>query len=206
MVVAKKHHELYEGLASIVGTKYGADDHAVLLSYTRDVSVFPPGKPQGAVVRPGCVEEVVELVRLANQTRTPLIPMGGKASISGVPSGQPGRGINVDMKRMDKVIEIDEANMAVTAQCGITMGELAGKVNEKGFDIHTAGMPHYSDTLGGQISGEPGAGFGGYGYSMGFNWHYLLGVKVVLPNGSVVDTGTGEGSISTYQGQIGRAS
>jgi FAD/FMN-containing dehydrogenase len=200
MVVTKKHHELYQELGSIVGAKYVSDNHGVLLSYTRDISTFPPAKPQGVVVRPGSVQEVVELVRLANQTRTPLIPMGGKASISGVPSGQPGRGIIVDMKRMDKVIEIDEANMAVTAQCGITMGELAGKVNEKGFDIHTAGMPHYSDTLGGQISGEPGAGFGGYGYSMGFNWHYLLGVKVVLPNGSVVDTGTGEGSISTYQG------
>jgi len=200
MVLEKKHHELYKELGAIVGTKYVSDNHGVLLSYTKDMSTFPPGKPQGVVVRPGSVEEVVEVVRLANQTRTPLIPMGGKASVSGVPSGQPGRGIIVDMKRMDKVIKIDEENMAVTAQCGITMGELAGKVGEKEFGIHTAGMPHYSDTLGGQISGEPGAGFGAYGYSMGFNWHYLLGMKVVLPNGRIVDTGTGEGTISTYQG------
>src|SRR4030042_1908013 len=100
MVVAKKHHELHEQLASIVGAKYVSDDKAVLLTYTRDVSLFPPAKPQGAIVRPGSVEEVVELVRLANQTRTPLIPMGGKASICGVPPGQPGRGIIVDMRRM----------------------------------------------------------------------------------------------------------
>ncbi len=200
MVVAKKHHELYGELGSIVGAKYVSDDYAILLSYTRDMSTFPPGRPQGAVVRPGSVEEVVELVRLANQTRTPLVPMGGKATLSGVPPGQPGRGIIVDMRRMDRVIEIDEVNLAVTAQAGITMGELAGKVNEKGFDIHTAGAPHYSDTLGGQISGLPGAGFGSYGYSIGSNWHYLLGMKVVLPNGHVVDTGTGEGSINSYRG------
>jgi len=200
MVIAKKRHELYEELGSIVGAKYVTDDYATLLTYTRDVSVFPQGKPQGAVVRPGSTEEVVELVRLANQTRTPLIPMGGKASIAGVPPGQPGRGIIVDMRRMDKVIEIDEVNMAVTAQCGIILGELTGKVNERGFDIHTAGQPHFIDSLGGHISGIPGGGFGFYGFSIGFNWHYILGMKVVLPDGSVVDTGSGEGSLSTYRG------
>lgn len=200
MVIAKKHHELYEELGAIVGAKYVSDDLGVLLPYTWDMSTFPPGKPQGIVVRPGSVEEVVELVRLANQTHTPLIPMGGKASISGVPSGQPGRGIIVDMKRMDKIIEIDEANMAVTTQCGITLGELAGRVNERGFDVHTAGTPHYIDTVGGHISGVPGAGFGGYGFSVGWNFHYLLGIKVVLPDGSVVDTGTGEGSLNSYRG------
>ena len=56
------------------------------------------------------------------------------------------------------------------------------------------------DTIGGHISGYPGGGFGSYGFSIGFNWHYLLGIKVVLPNGSVVDTGTGEGSLNTYRG------
>ena len=200
MVLAKKHHELRQELGSIVGAKHVSDNRGVLLSYTRDMSLFPPGKLQGIVVRPGSTEEVVEIVRLANQTLTPLIPMGGKASIAGVPPGQPGRGIIIDMTRMDKVINIDEENMAVTAQAGITWGELASRINAKGYDVHTAGMPHYVDTIGGHISGEPGAGFGAYGYSIGWNWHYLLGVKVVLPNGKVVDTGTGEGTLNTYRG------
>ena len=62
MVTAKKHHELYKELATIVGAKYVSDDYAVLLSYTRDMSTVPAGKPQGVAVRPGSVEEVVELV------------------------------------------------------------------------------------------------------------------------------------------------
>jgi len=201
MVMARTHHELYQELGSIVGTQYVSDDYSVLLSYTKDTSCVPPASAQGVVARPGSTEEVVEIVRLANQTRTPLVPMGGKASISGVPRGQPGRAIIVDMRRMDKVLEIDEANMAVTAQCGITLGEMAGKVNEKGYDIHTAGVPHYINTLGGHISGEPGGGFGRYSYSIGWNYHYLLGVKVVLPNGDIVDTGTGQGSLSQYRGR-----
>jgi len=201
MAVVKKHHELYEELGSIVGAKYVSDDLAVLLSYTRDMSPFPPGKPQGAVVRPGSVEEVVELVRLANQTRTPLIPIGGgKANLSGQPPGQPGRGIILDMKRMDKVIEIDEVNMAVTAQCGIIVGELMGKVNERGFDIPTASTPLYANSIGGHMSGYSGGGFSKYGFSIGPNSHYILGIKVVLPDGSVIDTGTGEGGVSAYRG------
>jgi len=200
MTVANKHHELYGELGSIVGTKYVSDDLPVLMSYTRDMSTFPPMRPQGVVVRPGSVDEVVELVRLANQTCTPLIPMGGKATLSGTPPGQPGRGIIVDMRRMNKVIEIDEVNMAVTAQAGITVAELQGKVNERGWDIHTAKIPTYPDTIGGQLSGYAGGGWGSYGFSIGFATHYLLGIKVVLPNGDVVDTGTGEGGLNTYQG------
>jgi glycolate oxidase len=200
MVVAKKHHELYSELASIVGAKYVSDELGVLLTYTRDISLFPPAKPQGVVVRPESTEQVVQIVRLANETKTPIVPMGGKASISGVPPGQPGRGIIVDMKRMDKIIEINEENMAVTAQAGITLGELSGRLKALGYNIQTAGVPHYMDTIGGHISGEPGAGFGHYSYSIGWNWHYILGVKVVLPNGKVVDTGTGEGTLAPYRG------
>lgn len=200
MVATKQHHELYNQLRSIVGAKYVSDDLPALLSYTRDMSTFPAAKPQGVIVRAGSAAEVVEIVRLANQTRTPLIPMGGKASISGTPPGQPGRGIIVDMKRMDKVLDIDEVNMTVTVQCGITLGEMSAKVNERGFDFHAADMPYYPDTVGGQLSGMPGGGFGTYCFSIGLNTPYLLGMKVVLPDGSVVDTGTGEGGISTHRG------
>jgi glycolate oxidase len=200
MAVVKQHHELHSQLASIVSSRYVSDDDFVLLSYTRDASICPAGRPQGIVVRPGSIEEVVDIVRLANQTRTPIVPQGGKASIAGVPPGQPGRGIIVDMKRMDKVLDIDEPNQAVTAQCGISLGELAGILNEKGWDVTTAYMPHYVDTLGGQICGVPGAGFGMYGNCFGYNWHYLLGMKVVLPDATVLDTGTGEGSVTSYRG------
>ncbi len=200
MAVIRKH-ELFKELSSIVGDRYVSDDYAVLLTYTRDMSAFPATRPQGAIVSPGSVEEVVQIVRLANETRTPVIPMGGKATVSGVPPGQPGRGIIVNMRRLDKILEIDKVNMAVTCQAGITMGELMGKCNEQGYEVHTAGTPHYIDTAGGHISGTPGAGFGSYGFSIGFNWHYLLGMKIVLPDATVIDTGTGEGGLSTYRGR-----
>lgn len=196
----EKHHSLYKELAAVVGSEYVSDEDFVLRSYTRDISEFP-GKPQGIVVKPGCTEDVVEIVKLANLTRTPVIPMGGKASFSGVPPGQPGRGIIVDMRRMNKIICIDEENQAVTAEAGIMMGELAGRLNEKGWDILTAAQPHYVVTLGGHVSGCVGAGFSVCGFSVGYNWTYVLGLKVVLPNGNVIQTGMGPGTFTSYHGQ-----
>jgi len=44
---------------------------------------------------------------------------------------------------MNQVIEIDEPNMTVTAQCGIVYGDLVSKVNERGWDIEKAAMPAF---------------------------------------------------------------
>ena len=87
MVLARAHHELYQELQSIVGSTYVSDDYSVLLSYTKDTSCVPPASAQGVIARPGSTEEVVEIVRLANQTRTPLVPMGGKSYLPVCPRG-----------------------------------------------------------------------------------------------------------------------
>jgi FAD/FMN-containing dehydrogenase len=102
---------------------------------------------------------------------------------------------------MDKVLEIDEENQTLTVQCGISLGEMAGKVQERGWDVVTADMPVYQDTVGGQLSGYTGGGWSRYGHTVGFNYHYLLGLKVVLPNATVIDTGAGEGGLSIYRGR-----
>jgi glycolate oxidase len=185
-----KHHLLYRELAAIVGSKYVSDDDYVLFAYSRDTGPLP-GKMQGVVVRPANIEEVVEIVRLANRTRTPVIPSGGRAGIYGVPPGLPGLGIVVDMKRLDNVLSIDEDNLCATAEAGISTAEFTTKLEEKGWSIHTAVMPWYSDTVGGQLSGVPGGGADLTVTQVGWNRHYILGMKVVLPTGSVLQTGAG---------------
>lgn len=84
-----KHHVLYNELAAIAGSKYVSDDDFVLFAYSRDTGPYP-GKIQGIVARPASIEEVVEIVKLANRTNTPVVPSGGRAGIYGVPPGSPG--------------------------------------------------------------------------------------------------------------------
>lgn len=192
-VASKEHHPLYADLAGIVGEAYTSDDKFVRLAYSLDTSPGY-GKVQGIVVRPAKTEQVVEIVNLANLTKTPIIPSGGRASYMGVAPGLPGRGIVVDMTRMNKILSIDEENLAVTAEAGITTAELNTRVVEAGWDVNTAVQPWYTDTIGGQLSGMIGGGTDLDIGSGGRNTHHTLGVKVVLPNGTVLNTGAGPGT------------
>ena len=191
--VRKAHHPLYYDLAGIVGPSYTSDDDFTLEAYSRDTSPLPPNK-QGIVVRPATTDEVVDIVKLANTTKIPIVPSGGRASFYGTPKGLHGKGIVVDMTRMNKMINIDEVNLSVTAEAGMTTAELTTRLWDIGWDVHTAFQPWYPDTLGGQISGFAGGGAGFELPAAGFNATHIPGVKVVLPNGSVVQTGAGAGS------------
>jgi FAD/FMN-containing dehydrogenase len=186
-------HPLYNSLASIVGKRYVSDEEFINYSYSMDSSPMPKKIP-GIIVRPADTEEVSEILKLANNTKTPVIPRGGGASIKGVPPGIPGISIIMDLTRMNRIIEINEKNMTVTAECGITVSELDSKVKNKGYIVNTVFMPFYSDSLGGLLSGVVGGGWPMDCESIGTNWKYLLGLKVVLPNGDVVETGTGPGT------------
>jgi FAD/FMN-containing dehydrogenase len=182
------HHPLYRALSGIVGSKYVTDEDFMVFSYSREMSPMPP-RIQGIVVRPGSVEECVDIVKLANQTLTPIVPSGGRASVYGMPLGSPGRAIVVDMKRMNKIISIDEANICSTAQAGINTAEWQTQLEDKGWSIHTAYQPWYSDTIGGILSGASGAGAAYLMSSVGWNVNgYVNSIKVILGNGDVVET------------------
>ena len=188
----KAHHPLYYDLAGIVGPEYASDQDHVLETYSRDTSLLPPNK-QGVVVRPGSTDEVQDIVKLANATKIPIVPSGGRASFFGTPKGMHGRGIVVDMTRMNKMIKIDEVNLSATGEAGMNTAELTTKLWDVGWDIHTAFQPWYSDTLGGQIAGFAGGGAGYELPSAGLNAIHIPGLKVVLGNGDVVQTGAGRG-------------
>jgi FAD/FMN-containing dehydrogenase len=188
----KAHHPLYFDLAGIVGPEYASDQDHVLETYSRDTSLLPPNK-QGVVVRPGSTDEVQDIVRLANATKIPIVPSGGRASFFGSPKGVHGRGIVVYMTRMNKMIKIDHVNLSATAEAGMNTAELTTKLWDVGWDVHTAFQPWYSDTLGGQIAGFAGGGAGYELPSAGHNGVHIPGLKVVLGNGDVVQTGAGRG-------------
>jgi len=193
MDASKKHYFLYDELAAIVGTKFVTDEGFALWSVSHDSSPFP-GKASGIIVLPGTVEEVSEVLKLANITKTPVIPRGGGASLFGFPTGVPGRNILIQLTRLNKLVEINKENMTVTAQAGITTGELSTKVWEEGFHIHTVHTPLYTDTIGGLLTGAGGGGFPMEAASAGCIWPYVLGFEVVLPDGSIIKTGAGSGT------------
>jgi len=181
-------HELYKALCEIVGPSYVADSDFAVWAYARDASAYP-ARPPGIVVRPDSSEEISEIVKLANLHRIPIIPRGGGTQYGGWPPGDPGRSICVDMTRMRRILDVNELNSTVTVEAGITGAELEERLLRRGLYAHTTFSPPDSVTVGGAVCGVFGGG-GAKFATLAANWPTIVGVKAVLPNGDIVETGT----------------
>ena len=179
-------------LAEIVGDAYVSTDDTERLVYATDWFWLPqmwldrgevPRKPD-YIVRPGTVEEISSVLKIANTYRIPVIPWGGGSGSQGGALSVFG-GIILDTKRLNRIIEIDEKSLTVTAQAGINGTQLEWAVNEKGLML-----PHYPAsancaTLGGYLSPR---GTGTISTKYGKAEDLVLRMQVVLPDGHVLRT------------------
>jgi len=179
--------ELASALRSIVGDKYFLDEPTAMIPYVRDSGVFE-GVPPSFVVRPGSVEEVIEVIKVANKYKVPIRIRGGGSSYTAAVLPQERREILLDTTRLNRIIEIDEESNSVTVEAGINWSKLLYELKKRG--LMTFGGPGslYTATVGGSVScASLGAGMSKYG-GIG-DW--ILGLQVVLPTGEVIRTGSG---------------
>ena len=104
--------ELLARLEAIVGPSYISIDPEVLKHYGHDETedlVFPPN----VVVKPGSTQEIAELLKVANQFKMPVTPIGARTGLSGGALCVY-EGIGLSMERLNSIIEIDEQNLQVT--------------------------------------------------------------------------------------------
>ncbi|MFQ5762473.1 MAG: FAD-binding oxidoreductase [Candidatus Bathyarchaeia archaeon] len=173
---------LVKDLREIIGDDDVATEPADLLQYAKDrthleISHGHRGKPD-AVVRPESTEEVVEIVTLANKHRIPIIPRGGGTNFVGAAIPTTG-GIVLDMKKMNKVLEIDKDSLIVRAQPGITLASLDQELEKYGLVLGHQPGSYPSATVGGTISTDA---FGIYrAGKYGTIRDMVLGLEVVLP-------------------------
>lgn len=141
------------------------------------------------VVLPGSTEDVSNILKLANDHKVPVVPRSGGTGLNdgAVPLR---KGIVVDMKRLDQILEVDEDNMAVTTQTGINNQELSRSL--KKFDLwwpfDPASFP--VSIIGGNI------GTGAWSLISGISGHIpdlVLSMIFVLPTGQVIQVGEGGG-------------
>lgn len=141
-----------------------ADDNARLTHSHGQLSVdeiyrimtgHAPARLVDLVVYPGNEIEVQELVRLAGQYDVVLIPYGGGTNVSGAllcPIEERRMIVSVDMRRMNRVLEIDRSNNRVVVEAGITGKELERQLAEAGLTCgHVPDSIEFS-TLGGWIA------------------------------------------------------
>jgi len=136
-----------------------------------------------AAVKPVNVDELTKLVNFASSKGVPLYVRGGGSSVTG--ASIPSNGVVVDTSSLDQILDLDEANRAVTVQSGVKLKTLEAKLNEKGFTLSQFPQSFELVTVGGYIST---LGTGQFSTLYGGIEDSVLRLEVVLPSGEVVWT------------------
>ncbi len=137
-----------------------------------------------AVVTPESIEEVQKCVAWAHQEKVAVIPYGGGSGVCGGTQVLE-ESVSLDLRSLNRIREIHPESSYVTAEAGILGPDLENALNEKGFTLNHFPASFHVSTLGGWIStrasGQLSTGFGSIE-------NMLLALKVVLPNGHLLET------------------
>lgn len=126
---------IVERLKAIVGEAYVSDAAEELFIYSRDQGVQDPHEPDW-VVMPGGTAEVASVVELARAEKIPVVPMGGGLVLSGLSVPLRG-GIVLDMKRMNRILEVNDQSHYAVVEAGTSQGMLDAYLRK-----HHPGLKH----------------------------------------------------------------
>jgi FAD/FMN-containing dehydrogenase len=175
---------ILDRFAAIVGPAYALRSESDIAPYITE----PRGRYGGTsrlVLRPGSVEEVSRILKLATETGTPVVPQGGNTGLVGgqMPDAT-GREIVLSLSRLNRIREIDLQSNTVVAEAGVILHVLreAADAADRLFPLSLASQG--SAQIGGNLSSNAG-GVGALAYGVARD--LCLGVEVVLPTGEVLD-------------------
>lgn len=177
---------LFESLSSTLGSEYTHADRDTRQYYSMDLSLEEL-KIADVVVQPSSLEEVVAVVRKANEFDAPIVPRGGGMSYTQTFVPRSSGSVSIDLRRMNKIHDISIEDLMVVADPGVTWEEIYLAVSELGGRTPYWGpLSGRFATVGGTLSNNSSFfGSGRYGLAS----EAVLGLEVVVPGGDVIHTG-----------------
>jgi len=180
-----------EKLKTAIGDQWVSDDPAVLTAYSRDFTIVPGNWPN-IVALPGSTEDVQAIVKIAGAHLIPLVPMSSGFNHGGMCIPRRG-GIMLDLaKRMTKVLNVDDESMTITIQPGVCNSLTDAEANRrdavKGLRRLTAAIPLTMGS-GSTLSNYFCRGGAATMLKHGNTPESIVGITLVLPDGSVLKTG-----------------
>ena len=178
-------------LAKIVGREHVHDQETDQILNAHDAWPLAQAKIRAGaalpvadlVVFPKTAEEVSQILKIASEMEIPVTPVGGGAGTCGGTVPLYG-GIQLDLKRMCRVYDIDHESMTVRVQCGVIGIDLEELVNREGYTTGHTPTSLRSSNVGGFIATRSG---GSMSSLYGKIEDLTLGLEVVLPDGSIVE-------------------
>ncbi len=171
-------------LKEIVGEENFTDNIADRYVYASDASVHH--HMPTCVIRPGTTSEVQKILQYANQQKIPVVPRGAGSGMSGhtVPLDE---GIVLDMKRMNRILEIRPEDVLCRVEPGVINDELNRVLKPSGFFFPPTPSSGMICTIGGMIGTNAS---GNRSVKYGATRDAIMGMKVVLANGDLVTLGS----------------
>lgn len=163
-----------------------------LLMYDYDGS--PEQAKPDVVVFPRTTEQVVQIVNLAQRTKTPIVGRGAGTGLSGGALARAG-GILAVFSRMNKILELDIPNQRAVVQPGVVNLDLTRAVEHAGLFFAPDPSSQKSCTIGGNVSENAG---GPHTLLYGVTTNHVLGMQLVLMSGEVVRIGARAADPSGY--------
>jgi glycolate oxidase len=176
--------ELLEQLGKAVGETHVLAGDAVHADYTHDETLgLEPVVPL-TVVLPGSTGEVAEVLRIASENGVPVVVRGSGTGLSG--AARPvAEGILLAFDRMNRIREIDADNQVAVVEPGVTLEQLNASLAPLGL-VYPVSPGEQSASLGGNVGTNAG---GMRAVRYGVTRHHVLGLEVVLADGTVLRTG-----------------
>ncbi|MFO7698471.1 MAG: FAD-binding oxidoreductase, partial [Anaerolineae bacterium] len=172
-------------LAAIVGEDNVSSRLPDLEAHSIDESCVEPSLPD-AIVWPANTDEVSRVLRYAYDNDIPVVPWSGGSSLEGNPVPVMG-GIILAMYRLKEILYVNEDDLQVTVQPGIVYDALNAHLRRLGLFFPPAPGSADVATLGGMVSNNSS---GMHAVKYGVTRNYVMKLKVVLPDGRIMDIGS----------------
>lgn len=142
--------------------------------------------PPDVIIFPETVEEIQSVMQFANVHKIPIVARGAGTNLVGGCIAEKG-GIILNLTKMNKILEISKTNMTVKVQAGAVVGDIQKTADELGLFFPLDPSNLIVSTIGGAIAQSAG---GPKTFKYGTTKDYVLGLKVVLANGELIETGS----------------
>lgn len=156
-----------------------------MLAYANDATHYFKSRIPDAVVLPHTTEEVAKVMKYAFEKEIPVTPRGAGSGLAGGCTPVHG-GIVMDLKRLNKILEIDKSNMTAKVEAGVVLKNFQDTLEKRQLFYPPDPQSASVCTIGGNVATRAG---GPRGVKYGTTGNYVTGLEVVLPDGSIITPG-----------------
>jgi glycolate oxidase len=172
-----------EQIAALVGPRGYLDQPEDLALYEYDAG--QDKRPPDVVAFPRTTADVAGLVRIANQSGLPIVGRGAGTGLSGGSIPREG-GLVIAFARMNQILQLDSANQRAVVEPGVVNLDVTVAAEADGLFFGPDPSSQRACTVGGNVAENAG---GPHTLAYGVTTNHVLGLELVLADGSVVETG-----------------